>query len=201
MSSPLMIPLLWAQAGAAAAPVPEIQPAVRRAVLWFFLACEPSFTLPGLMGGSLTWIKAVGLLCLVGWVGSWLVTAIKERMVGRGKWYDYVAVAALIVTPLTVLVQVLQTVKQIPVWTLGQTPLVAALGFLAAGLFFLRFWKRTGDSLFAAFAMAFWLLGLGQAWLAFTNIPVEERSELYLLRLAAFLLILLSIWRKNRRSA
>ena len=58
------------------------------------------------------------LLGRKGWVGSWLVTAIKERMVGRGKWYDYVAVAALIVTPLTVLVQVLQTVKQIPAWTL-----------------------------------------------------------------------------------
>ena len=119
MSSPLMIPLLWAQAGAAAAPAPEIPAAIRRALLWFFLAGEPSFTLPGLMGGALTWIKAVGLLCLVGWVGSWLVTAIKERMVGRGKWYDYVAVAALIVTPLTVLVQVLQTVKQIPALDAG----------------------------------------------------------------------------------
>jgi len=74
------------------------------------------------------------------------------------------------------------------------------LGFMAAGLFFLRFWKRTHDSLFIAFALAFWLLGLGQALLSFTNIPVEERSWLYLLRLAAFLLILVSIWRKNREA-
>ncbi len=73
------------------------------------------------------------------------------------------------------------------------------MGFVVAGLFFLRFWKRTGDSLFIAFALAFWLLGLGQALLSFTDIPVEERSWLYLLRLAAFLLILVSIWRKNRR--
>ena len=72
------------------------------------------------------------------------------------------------------------------------------MGFVVAGLFFLRFWKRTGDSLFIAFALAFWLLGLGQALLSFTDIPVEERSWLYLLRLAAFLLILVSIWRKNR---
>ena len=74
------------------------------------------------------------------------------------------------------------------------------LGFVVAGLFFLRFWKRTRDGLFLAFALAFWLLGLTQALLAFTDIPVEERSWLFLLRLAAFSLILISIWRKNRRS-
>lgn len=75
------------------------------------------------------------------------------------------------------------------------------MGFLVAGLFFLRFWKRTGERLFIAFALAFWLLGLVQALLAFTNVPVEERSWLYLLRLAAFALILISIGLKNRRSA
>ena len=74
------------------------------------------------------------------------------------------------------------------------------MGFVVAGLFFLRFWKRTHEGLFIAFALAFWLLGLTQALLAFTNIPVEERSWLYLLRLAAFSLILVSIWLKNRRA-
>jgi hypothetical protein len=74
------------------------------------------------------------------------------------------------------------------------------MGFVVAGLFFLRFWKRTHETLFLAFAFAFWLLGLNQALLAFTSIPVEERSWLYLLRLAAFSLILISIWRKNRRA-
>jgi hypothetical protein len=73
-------------------------------------------------------------------------------------------------------------------------------GFLVAGLFFLRFWRRTHDGLFVAFAFAFWLLGLTQGLLAFTDIPVEERSWLFLLRLAAFSLILISIWRKNRRA-
>jgi hypothetical protein len=74
-----------------------------------------------------------------------------------------------------------------------------AAGFLVAGLFFLRFWKRTRDGLFAAFAVAFWLLGLNQALLAFSNVPAEERTWLYLLRLAAFVLILVAIWRKNAR--
>lgn len=71
-------------------------------------------------------------------------------------------------------------------------------GFACAGLFFLKFWKRTRDELFLAFTGAFWLLGLGQAMLTFSDIPLEERSWLYLLRLAAFTLILTAIWRKNR---
>lgn len=70
-------------------------------------------------------------------------------------------------------------------------------GFALAGLFFLKFWKRTRDELFLAFTGAFWLLGLGQALLTFSDIPLEERSWLYLLRLAAFILILIAIWRKN----
>ena len=74
------------------------------------------------------------------------------------------------------------------------------MGFVVAGLFFLRFWKRTREGLFLAFAFAFWLLGLVQALLAFADIPVEERSWLFLLRLGAFSLILLSIWIKNRRN-
>lgn len=76
-----------------------------------------------------------------------------------------------------------------------------AAAFVVAGLFFLRFWKRTRDGLFVAFALAFWLLGLTQALLALSNIPVEERSWLYLLRLAAFSLILVSIYFKNRHAS
>ncbi len=75
------------------------------------------------------------------------------------------------------------------------------LGFLVAGLFFLRFWRRTHDGLFLAFAIAFALLGLGQAVQALANIPQEERSYIFLIRLAAFMLILAAIVRKNRRSA
>jgi hypothetical protein len=73
-----------------------------------------------------------------------------------------------------------------------------ALGFAACALFFLRFWKRTREELFLAFAVAFLLLGTGQTILALANIPTEERGSIYLLRLIAFLLILLAIYRKNR---
>lgn len=72
-------------------------------------------------------------------------------------------------------------------------------GFFVAGLFFARFWRRTRDGLFLAFAAAFALLGLNQALLVLSGIPIEERSPLYLLRLAAFLLIIVAIVRKNAK--
>lgn len=72
-------------------------------------------------------------------------------------------------------------------------------GFLMAGLFFLRFWRSSRDGLFLAFSLAFALLGLNQALLVLSGIPVEERSPLYLIRLAAFSLIILAIVRKNAK--
>jgi len=74
-----------------------------------------------------------------------------------------------------------------------------SMGFLVCSMFFIRFWSKTKDELFLAFAVAFLLLSIGQALLALTGIPVEERSWLYLFRLGAFLLIILAIMRKNLR--
>lgn len=72
--------------------------------------------------------------------------------------------------------------------------------FALAGLFFLRSWRKTGDRLFLNFGLAFWLLSLHQAVLSLAGIPVEERSWTYLIRLAAFALIIGSIWRKNLKT-
>lgn len=74
-----------------------------------------------------------------------------------------------------------------------------SMGFFICALFFLRFWGRSRDELFLGFAIAFLLLSIVQALLSLTGIPVEERSWIYLLRLAAFLIIILAIWRKNAR--
>jgi hypothetical protein len=73
--------------------------------------------------------------------------------------------------------------------------IVVACG--VAGLFFLRFWRRTRDRLFLIFAVAFWTLGGNWLALAFINAD-EVRTWLYAVRLAAFVLILLGIWDKNR---
>ena len=73
------------------------------------------------------------------------------------------------------------------------------LGYLVAGLFFLRFWGRTRDPLFLAFACAFWLLAVTQGLVALAGVPREEQSWIYLLRLIAFTLIIVAIVFKNLR--
>ena len=74
-----------------------------------------------------------------------------------------------------------------------------SFGFVICALLFVRFWRRTGEGLFLAFALAFALLGIGQAVLALANLPTEERGSVYLIRLAAFLLIIGAICWKNRK--
>lgn len=73
------------------------------------------------------------------------------------------------------------------------------LGFVTAALFFLRFWRDTRDELFLSFSIAFLLLGAAQTILALGGVPSEYRSWVYLVRLAAFVLILIAIARKNQR--
>ena len=77
--------------------------------------------------------------------------------------------------------------------------LVMACG--AAGLFFLRFWRKTRDRLFAIFAFAFWVLGVHWTVLALTPGMEEVHAVLYTIRLLAFLLILFAILDKNRTRA
>jgi hypothetical protein len=72
-----------------------------------------------------------------------------------------------------------------------------AMGFAVCAVFFLRFWRRTHDSLFLVFSVAFLLLALNQALTTLLGLPLEERSWLDLLRLAAFLIIIAAIVRKN----
>ena len=71
---------------------------------------------------------------------------------------------------------------------------------LIAGLFFLRFWRRTGETLFLAFAVAFWLLGANAVLPTLLGRPAQTHGEVHLLRLLAFLLIILAILAKNVRA-
>jgi hypothetical protein len=72
-----------------------------------------------------------------------------------------------------------------------------AMGYLVAGAFFLRFWARSRDGLFAAFAAAFWLMALNQSLPVLLAVPSEDQGGIYLLRLAAFGLIIAAVLRKN----
>ncbi|HVB35916.1 MAG TPA: DUF5985 family protein [Candidatus Acidoferrales bacterium] len=68
---------------------------------------------------------------------------------------------------------------------------------LTAGVFFLKFWRHTRDSLFLAFAIAFIVEGLNRAAVLFAARPNEGSPLIYIVRLFAFLLILAAILKKN----
>lgn len=69
---------------------------------------------------------------------------------------------------------------------------------LVVALFFLRFWKETGDRLFAMFGIAFAALGANRIPLALSPGASRGPYVAYLMRLLAFLIILAAILDKNR---
>ena len=71
------------------------------------------------------------------------------------------------------------------------------LGYLVGGLFFLRFWRRTRDRLFLAFAVAFALFALNQGLVDLLEVVREPWSFVYALRVVGFLIILGAILDKN----
>jgi hypothetical protein len=75
---------------------------------------------------------------------------------------------------------------------------VLTMSCWVAGLFFLRFWRDTGDRLFALFSAAFWVLSIHWISLAVIGATDSTRAYFYLMRLVAFLLILAAIVDKNR---
>jgi uncharacterized membrane protein HdeD (DUF308 family) len=74
---------------------------------------------------------------------------------------------------------------------------VIATSSVTAGVFFLKFWKKTRDWFFLAFGLAFVVEGLNRCAVLFLHKPNEGSPYIYLVRLLAFLLILAAILRKN----
>lgn len=70
-------------------------------------------------------------------------------------------------------------------------------GYIVIGAFFLRFWRRTRDALFLIFAIAFWLMAANQLAPSVLGIPRESQGGVFLLRLAAFVLIICGVLWKN----
>ncbi len=75
---------------------------------------------------------------------------------------------------------------------------VLAGGYGIAALFFFKFWRQTRDRLFAYFSAAFALLVVQRIVLAVTIGTRVDPGLYYLVRLAAFVLILVAIVEKNR---
>ena len=71
-------------------------------------------------------------------------------------------------------------------------------GFVVIALFFLRFWRRTGDRLFALFSFAFTLMALNRLILAIADLPENGYPFIYLVRLLANVVIIFAVVDKNR---
>lgn len=78
--------------------------------------------------------------------------------------------------------------------------LLGAIGMasLIAGLLFARFWRATHDRFFLFFAASFWLEGMNRFLMGAYPSASEEQPLFYLIRLGAFLLIVVAIVEKNR---
>lgn len=74
-----------------------------------------------------------------------------------------------------------------------------SMGFLVAALFFLKFWRATRDRLFLFFAAAFFILIVERVVREGMEIQTEWVPYVYMIRLAAFVVIILAILDKNRR--
>ena len=74
---------------------------------------------------------------------------------------------------------------------------VIATSSLTAGVFFLKFWSKTRDSLFLAFGLAFVIEGLNRCAVLMLARPNEGSPYIYGVRLLAFLIILTAILHKN----
>jgi membrane protein CcdC involved in cytochrome C biogenesis len=73
------------------------------------------------------------------------------------------------------------------------------LACMGIALFFVRFWRSSGDRLFAIFALAFTVFAANRLILVLLSDENENTTYVYLVRLVAFVLIILAILDKNRR--
>lgn len=140
--------LLWAQAqgaapeaakavgaaatkvAAAAAVAPPVSPLAVRILKWLFVLGEPNVTVAGAIGPLMTWLKVLGLFCLLAWLVGWVVGAIRERIGIKGDWLDYAALSSLFLGVLAALLNVLQDTKRIPTFTVGPLTLTSLLVIL-----------------------------------------------------------------------
>jgi hypothetical protein len=142
-------PIFWAQVQTnvpAVPPGPVPGSAIPREqlirLMWLFLASDPWFSTNDILGGILTWFKVVGLVCLVCWIGSWLVSGVKLGVIGRGRWYDYLGWAALILTPITVMLRVMEQAKRLDVYQFRGINLTTAVTVICIACYVI--WAEIG---------------------------------------------------------
>ena len=74
---------------------------------------------------------------------------------------------------------------------------VIAMAALTSGLFFLKFWRRTRDPLFLAFAVSFFIDAGNRTVVLNLPNPSEASPWTYIVRLLSFAIILAAVVQKN----
>jgi hypothetical protein len=72
---------------------------------------------------------------------------------------------------------------------------------LVGAIFFLKFWRTSGDRFFGLFAAAFFILAFERVALMLSHGLAEADPIVYLCRCVAFLLIIFAVVDKNRKRA
>lgn len=72
------------------------------------------------------------------------------------------------------------------------------MAVMVVALFFLRFWRTTGDRFFLFFALSFFIDGLNRIFLAQAAQSTDDVPAYYLIRLLSYGLILFAILDKNK---
>lgn len=72
--------------------------------------------------------------------------------------------------------------------------------FYIVALFFWQFYRKIGDRFFLLFSISFHIFAVERCALVLLSISDESRSFLYMVRFIAFVIILIAIIDKNRKS-
>lgn len=75
-----------------------------------------------------------------------------------------------------------------------------AVAAIVIGFFFTQFYKKLEDRFFLLFAVSFYILALERVVLLFYQAKNETQPAIYLIRLLAFIIIIVAIVDKNRKT-
>ena len=78
---------------------------------------------------------------------------------------------------------------------------ILTLGYVITATFFLKFWRRTRERLFAWFAASFLMLATQRVLLTVSGEWGERETWIYGLRLLAFVVLIMGIVEKNRAAS
>lgn len=117
---------LLAQAGQQADQTPAI---IQNFVGWMYLIGDPAYTVKGLLGSLLTWVKIVGLFSLVSWIGARTLAAVKDRITLPAM--SGIALAGLLGGLVTILLQQLQASERLVLPKIGSISPISVLGLVS----------------------------------------------------------------------